>query len=158
MGGALAVVIAVVALASVLVVARLLFFVVRVDGASMVPTFRPGEAVLAIRRPPWRSVRRDDIVVCRLPRDIAGPDALLIKRVTAIAGEPAGAGVVPSGRVFIRGDGTSSYDSRKFGPIPVACVVGRVVARLSRGGLHQADQIVESDRRQTDHQPGAGGN
>jgi signal peptidase I len=114
--------------------ARALLFVVRVDGTSMTPTFRPGEAVLALRWP-RRRVRRADIVVCRLPAGTAGPDALLIKRVTAVAGDDmsAGEGVVPAGRVFVCGDGPGSYDSRQFGPIPVANVVGRVVARLSLG-------------------------
>jgi signal peptidase I len=119
---------------AVALIARALFFVVRVDGTSMIPTFAPGEAVLAVRLP-RRRPRRDDIVVCRLPAGTAGPDALLIKRVTAVAGDTmsTGEGVVPRGRVFVRGDGPGSYDSRQFGPIPVTDVVGRVVARLSLG-------------------------
>src|SRR5262245_41299398 len=124
---------AVAAVGGGVVAARLAFLVVRVDGASMVPTFNPGETLLALRRPPWRPVRRGDIVVCRLPAEISGPDALLIKRVTALAGEVAADSVVPAGRVFVCGDGASSYDSRQFGPIPVRSVVGHVVARLSIG-------------------------
>jgi signal peptidase I len=117
-----------------LAAARALLLVVRVDGTSMTPTFRPGEAVLALRLP-RRRVRRDDIVVCRLPAGSPGPDGLLIKRVTAVAGDDmsTGQGVVPPGQVFVCGDGPGSYDSRQFGPIPVANVVGRVVARLSLG-------------------------
>jgi signal peptidase I len=123
-----------VVIVAAVLIARALLFVVRVDGTSMTPTFRPDEALLALRWPRLR-VSRDDIVVCRLPGGTAGPDGLLIKRVTAVAGDTmsTGEGVVPAGRVFVRGDGPGSYDSRQFGPIPVANVVGRVISRLSLG-------------------------
>ena len=110
---------------------RSALFVVRVDGPSMLPTFRSGDAVLALRRRLRPRVRRGDIVVCRLPAGVPGPDALLIKRVTAVGGDDEPAGVVPAGVVFVRGDGPGSYDSRQFGPIPLDHVVGHVLARLS---------------------------
>lgn len=111
--------------------ARRLLLVVRIDGASMEPTFRPGQAVLAVRRAPWRPVRRDDIVVCRLPDGIPGPPGLLIKRVAGVAGDRVAADVVAPGLVYVRGDGPVSYDSRQFGPIPEGAIVGHVVARLA---------------------------
>ena len=124
--------------------ARASLFVVKVDGSSMVPTFRAGEAVLAVRRMWWRRpLRRGEIVVCRLSPAVPGPPGLLIKRVAGVAGDRlAGVagdridgadGVVPPGRVFVCGDGPGSYDSRQFGPIPVTDVLGHVVARLSVG-------------------------
>src|SRR4051794_29166040 len=95
------------------VLARRLLLVVRIDGASMEPTFRPGQAVLAIRRAPWRAVRRDDIVVCRLPAGIPGPPGLVIKRVTGVAGDLVATDVLAPGLVYVRGDGAVSYDSRQ---------------------------------------------
>jgi signal peptidase I len=131
---------------ALLALARSVLFVVRVDGTSMLPTFRPGDAVLAVRRRAVRRrLRRGDIVVCQMAGDLPGAATLLIKRVAAVAGDspqshspqshsPQGdTGVVPPGRVFVCGDGPASYDSRQFGPIPVADVVGHVVARLSLG-------------------------
>jgi signal peptidase I len=127
---------AVAAGAAAVAVARTFLLVVRVDGTSMAPTFGPGEAVLAVRRRRSSAVRRNDIVVCRLPAGVPGPDSLVIKRVTGVAGDElaGGGGVVPPGRLFVCGDGPGSYDSRQFGPIPVGNVVGHVVARLSLGG------------------------
>lgn len=113
---------ALVAAAGMIVIARLTLLVVRVDGASMLPTFHPGDAVLTVRRFVRPTVRRGDVVVCRLPKGIPGPDSYLVKRVLQ----------VEDGRVFVGGDGDRSYDSRTFGPIPLDHVVGHVVARLSR--------------------------
>jgi signal peptidase I len=98
----------------------------------MIPTFRPGEAVLARRRGRHERPRRGQIVVCRLPEGIPGPPGLLIKRVVAVAGQPVPGGeeIVPPGHVYLCGDGPRSYDSRSFGPLPTGSVVGRVIARL----------------------------
>jgi signal peptidase I len=121
------------AVAAALWTARRYLLVVRVDGTSMIPTFRPGEAVLALRRGRGERPRRGQIVVCRLPVEVPGPPGLLIKRVGAVAGEsvPDGGDRVPDGFVYLLGDGPRSYDSRNFGPLPVGTLVGRVIARLS---------------------------
>jgi signal peptidase I len=120
-----------------LAAARLALLVIKVEGASMAPTFRPGDTVLTIRRTLRPTVRRGDIVVCRRPAGTPGPDSYLIKRVVAIAGDPlpddptkAGE-TVAAGRVYVRGDGDRSLDSRAFGAIPVDHVVGHVIARLT---------------------------
>src|SRR4051812_24629175 len=107
-GWAIGVVVVAATVGAFLLVRRLLL-VVRIDGASMEPTFRPGQAVLAVRRPPWRAVRRDDIVVCRLPAGIPGPPGLLIKRVTGVAGDRVATDVLAPGLVYLQGDGPSSY-------------------------------------------------
>lgn len=116
---------------AVLAVRRALF-VVRIDGVSMEPTFRSGDAVLAIRRPIGPPIRHGDVVVCRLPAELPGPPGYLVKRVAGLAGDAVdGAGVVPPGRVYVLGDGTNSLDSRRLGPLPLSAVRGRVIARLS---------------------------
>lgn len=127
--------VALAALAPALWVARRFLLVVRVQGTSMVPTFRPGEAVLARRRGTGGRLRSGQIVVCRLPERIPGPPGLLIKRVAAVAGQaiPGSAETVPQLHVYVCGDGPRSYDSRQFGPLPVASIVGYVIARLHIG-------------------------
>jgi signal peptidase I len=123
--------------------ARKALLVVHVDGVSMLPTFRPGEAVLAVRRFVRPTIRRGDIVVCRLPEGVPGPDSYLVKRVAALAGEPSpvAGDVIPSGHVFVCGDGTRSYDSRAFGPIPLDHVVAHVVCRLTLGSSDGAGTV-----------------
>lgn len=94
--------------------------VVRVDGPSMQPTFQPGDRVLAVRRGVRHRLRPGDVVVCRLPPTVLGPDSLVIKRIRDVDGDG----------VFLVGDGPHSYDSRRFGRIAPEFVVGRVVAHL----------------------------
>ncbi|MFI5913186.1 S26 family signal peptidase [Dactylosporangium sp. NPDC051541] len=113
-----------------LAVVRLGFLRVRVAGPSMLPTYRPGARVLALRRGLGRPIRTGDVVVCRPP---AGYDRrftpLLVKRVAAMAGETGPAGrTVPPRHVFLLGDGPVSVDSRQFGPLPLGLVVARVVS------------------------------
>ena len=124
--------------AAALVTARRVLLVVRVEGASMEPTYRSGDAVLALRRG-RRPVRSGDVVVCRPPAGAPRPGALLIKRVVAVAGEPmppvnepSALVTVPAGHVFVRGDAARSLDSRQFGPVPLDHVIGHVIASLSR--------------------------
>jgi signal peptidase I len=129
--------------------ARAALLVVRVDGLSMAPSFQPGDALLTVRRWLAGPVRRGDVVVFRLPAGVPGPDGLVVKRVIAVAGDTVTSDsdsvtsdnttgdnatrprVVPAGRVYLRGDGTRSYDSRMFGAVPLDHVSGRVIARLS---------------------------
>jgi signal peptidase I len=107
--------------AAVTGLARAALLVIKVSGDSMTPTYRSGDAVLAVRR--WISgpIREGDVVICQLPSHIKGPPGYLVKRVISLA----------AGQVFLQGDGTCSYDSRTFGMIPLDCVRGRVVTRLT---------------------------
>ncbi|MGA7833623.1 MAG: S26 family signal peptidase [Acidimicrobiales bacterium] len=81
---------------------------VTVEGSSMMPTYRPGERLTALRR--WRAVRVGDVVVVRDPRD---ETRWLLKRCVATTGSS----------LELRGDNAeASTDSREFGPVPVSAV------------------------------------
>jgi nickel-type superoxide dismutase maturation protease len=103
-----------------------------VTGDSMTPTLRPGDRVLVVGGlGPWRPrPRTGDLVALADPRD---PGRLIVKRVAAVAGAS----------VEVRGDNAAaSTDSRHFGPVARAAVVGRVVYRYHpeerRGRLRTA--------------------
>ena len=129
---------------------------VAVPTGSMSPTLRAGDHVL-VNKLAYRfgEPRRRDLVVLR-----SASGELLLKRVVGVGGDSVGVedGVlhvngravrepfvdrrlvdsvyfgpvrVPSGAVFVMGDRRSnSVDSRTFGPVPLARVVGRVDLRL----------------------------
>ena len=130
---------------------------VRVGSDSMSPTIRADQHVL-VQKVGARvhDPRRGDVVAFR----VAGSPDLLVKRSVAVAGDTVGIedGVlvvngqqlhesyvdygmvdstyfgpvtVPAGAVFALGDNrANSLDSRSFGAVPVAAIVGRVVARV----------------------------
>jgi signal peptidase I len=86
-----------------------------VDGASMRPSLEPGDRVVVL---PLRA-RVGDVVALRDPRD-AG--RTIIKRVAAIDGD----------RFTVLGDNAAaSTDSRAFGAVPRASIIGRVVYRYA---------------------------
>ena len=130
----------------------------RVESNSMAPTYRDGDLLvvdgLSVGVP---GVARHDVVIVTSP--LTGQ--LLVKRVAAVAGDQVGIAdgvlvvngtpvperyvdqnlmdsvyfgpvTVPRGAVFVLGDNrSSSVDSRDFGPVPVADVRGRVLAKVS---------------------------
>lgn len=110
-----------VAAAAAVGLARAALMVVNVDGDSMAPAYRSGDAVLIARRWVAGPIRPGHVVVCRLPPEVAGPRGYIVKRVISLT----------DGQVYIRGDGAHSYDSRAFGTISLDYVLGRVIARLS---------------------------
>jgi len=100
---------------------------VEVTGDSMAPSLVEGDRLLVVAVP-WRALPVPGTVVA-VP-DPRVPGRLLVKRV---------AGVDRSRRtVDVRGDAPhASTDSRAFGPVPAASVVGRAVYRYgpaSRSG------------------------
>ena len=130
----------------------------RVESNSMAPTYRDGDLLvvdgLSVGVP---GPARHDVVIVTSP--LTGQ--LLVKRVAAVAGDQVGIAdgvlvvngtpvperyvdqnlmdsvyfgpvTVPQGAVFVLGDNrSSSIDSRDFGPVPVADVRGRVLAKVS---------------------------
>lgn len=91
---------------------------VEVSGTSMVPTLLPGDRLL-VWRPGAIRVQAGDVVVAPDPRQPSRP---LVKRVVAVRG----------GRLDLAGDNpAASTDSRSFGEIPAASVVGRAVYRYA---------------------------
>ncbi|MGW6393552.1 S26 family signal peptidase [Streptomyces sp. NPDC055103] len=123
---------------------------VTVDGASMEPALRPGQTVVAHRSLAAR-LRHGQIVILvkptapgawEWPRPSRRPhrQALLVKRLAALPGDPLPPGVpgrhaaevtVPAGYAAVLGDNrAASTDSRAFGLVPL----DRIVARLPDDG------------------------
>jgi signal peptidase I len=146
------------AMAGVLVVVRRCLTVVRVNGASMEPTYRTGDQLLV--RCVWRAsrLRRGQVVVVAPPigNDVdsapefqrrvdfsRGGRIFLVKRVAATSGDIIPAELrdlfadqigrpVPHGWVVLLGDNPArSVDSRQEGLIANERVRGVVVRKLS---------------------------
>ena len=126
---------------------------VKIHSNSMTPTLHDGD-VIAVDKMSfrWRDPHRGEIVVAHSP----DTDALIVKRVVAVAGDAVGIydgrlqlnGVfpdepyanndrmegsfygpvdVPHGYVFLLGDNRfESSDSRHFGFVPVSSITGRL--------------------------------
>jgi nickel-type superoxide dismutase maturation protease len=112
---------------------------VEVEGPSMLPTLAPGERLLVARGPGAR-LRAGDLVVVHDPEV---PERLLVKRVVSLGD----AGVVVAGD-----NAAASRDSRAFGPVARALVVGRAWYRYwpssEAGRLERtADPGFSPDRR-----------
>jgi nickel-type superoxide dismutase maturation protease len=87
---------------------------VEVVGPSMIPTLSPGDRLIVVR---GGRLAPGDLVAVRDPER---PSRLLVKRLSGIG--PQGA--------LVEGDNpAASRDSRHFGPVPLAAVVGRAVYR-----------------------------
>ena len=90
---------------------------VAVTGHSMEPALREGDWLLVL--PPRRVPRVGEIVLVRDPRDRG---RLLLKRVAELAAD---------GVVVIGDHLAHSTDSRMFGTVPLADVVGRAALRYA---------------------------
>jgi len=84
---------------------------------SMLPTLHPGDRLLVDRRAYRdRPPQVGEIVVLADPEE---PRRWLVKRVASV--DP------PASSIEVRGDAVdTARDSRRFGPVPFASVVGRV--------------------------------
>jgi signal peptidase I len=122
-----------------------------VHDESLTPTLRPGDRILA--DPRWGpGLDRGALVVLRDPES---PQRRLVKRVAALPGEtvawdrhdvrrlgPADDRTAADGRIaelhdeiFVVGDRRDlSRDSRAFGPVPIASVLGVVWYRTGPAG------------------------
>jgi signal peptidase I len=115
------------------------FTTVVVNGKSMLPTLKDGKKVL-VSNAYWLvgSIRHGDIVVIRAEDS----GEYIIKRVYKLQGEQVdvmnmpsnwklvqGPYTVPEGTMYVLGDNREvSEDSRRFGPVEVSAVIGKVVA------------------------------
>lgn len=139
---------------------RTLFFLVQVEGWSMYPTYNHGDRLLALRYWPRSWLRQSQIVVWKLsvtlpwvtdPK-LIGPE-LYVKRIIGLPGDEVVAPIakprdplsqtkipiqetqelqkwyVPAGHCFVKGD-SPGFDSTVFGPIPLHCIRGVILARL----------------------------
>jgi signal peptidase I len=98
-------------------------FRVVVEGESMTPTLRPGDQLLCVRR---RRVRRGDVVLVRP----ATHGFEMVKRVTALPGDPVGERVLGADEYLVEGDDpTRSTDGRAFGPVARGDIAGVVLLR-----------------------------
>jgi signal peptidase I len=102
----------------------------KIPTSSMEPAVRQGDCVLADKTAYKRvAPKKDDIVIFVNPDDRSKK---FIKRIEALPGETVVASdgtkkEVPHGYVYVLGDNREkSYDSRKFGFIPLRDVVGKV--------------------------------
>jgi len=125
---------------------RTAFVVTSVYGSSMAPTFHPGDRLLVLRWWPRRYLRRGIVILLKPTPQLLNSYA--IKRITGLAGDVVETdrttdasyglgrtyrqwhGVVPTGHVFVVGDGPHSVDSSSFGPISLRFLDGVVIIRL----------------------------
>ncbi|KZT75187.1 LexA/Signal peptidase [Daedalea quercina L-15889] len=112
-----------------------------VDGPSMLPTMSArGEWILENKMVKPESLRRGDLVTYLSPLD---PTRMVCKRIVGLPGDvicvdPTGElapstehVVIPRNHVWLSGDNAPlSRDSRVYGPVSMALIKGRIVARV----------------------------
>lgn len=95
---------------------------IEIQGASMVPTLLPGDQALAVSS---RHPNKGDVVVVEHP---GRPGYEMVKRVTALPGEPVGERTLDEDEYWVEGDrADASSDSRHFGPVRRDLLKARVV-------------------------------
>lgn len=138
-----------VAFALLLVAARCMVFLVIVQGRSMEPQYHDGDRVLAVKGGLLGRPRVRDVVVVSRPArtDRSGRSltpGLFIKNVAAAPGDPvpelfAGAtgatpgDATPEGHYLVLGRHRASEDSKQWGYVPSAEIVGRVLRPRAPG-------------------------
>jgi signal peptidase I len=101
---------------------------VLVRGWSMAPTLLPGERLLFDRLAYVRArPRRGDILLVSHP---LRPGLRMVKRLSALPGDPVADTVLGAGDYWVTGDaGDMSTDSREFGPVKRDDLLGRAWIR-----------------------------
>ena len=99
-------------------------FRVTVGGASMEPTLRPGDFLVAVRS---GLIKRGALVVVEHPER---PGFEMVKRVEGLPGEQVGDRILEPDDYWVVGDRPdSSTDSRTFGPVGRPAIRGLVRLR-----------------------------
>ncbi|RVD80697.1 uncharacterized protein DFL_008591 [Arthrobotrys flagrans] len=121
------------------------FIISQCEGPSMLPTLpTSGSVVVNNLYSRGRGIKVGDLIAAHRPDDM---DVMLLKRVIGMPGDyvvtdpmAAGSGEetvmvrVPEGHCWIAGDNLShSIDSRFYGPVPLALIMGKVVAQVAGG-------------------------
>ena len=107
---------------------RLPLFRVTIAGPSMLPVLVSGEWWLGIRT---RVIRPGDLVVFRRE------GLTSVKRVVR----------AEAGGWWVEGDNAgASIDSRRYGPIELDCITGRLVLRLRPWSLRRSRSILRNNR------------
>ena len=116
------------------VVRHYLFDIMSCVGPSMLPTMNASGDLVLISCHRRYAYQRGDVVVAH---SITNPRHKVCKRIIAVAHDTitpphsAQSVTVPAGHVWLQGDNlANSSDSRVYGPVPLAMVVGRVEAKL----------------------------
>jgi signal peptidase I len=112
---------------------------IQVSGLSMFPTFKNGQRLL-VSKAYWLvgPIKDKDIVVVKDPEGpgniikrvfrMSGEDVDLLHRPDGVPLNTKGKYTVPDGCVYLLGDNPPvSEDSRKFGPVPMDKIVGKVI-------------------------------
>lgn len=163
--------------------ARVLLFLVQVEGWSMYPTFHHGDRVVAVRFWPSRWLHRGQIVVWQLPSDsrlASLPESMCsrfyIKRIVGLPGDKAAAsiaelpGTLSPLSAHAHGDqgsriwhipaghcfvrgDTPGFDSTLFGPLPLHALRGVVLVKLPRRVRAPAEPDFTTDPPLLSHPP-----
>ena len=111
-----------------------LFDLMSCVGPSMLPTMNAAGDLVLISCHRRYQYQRGDVVVAQ---SITNPRHKVCKRIVALAHDTItpphshNPVTVPAGHVWLQGDNLdNSSDSRLYGPVPLAMVVGRVEAKL----------------------------
>ena len=89
-----------------------------------------------------------------LNKRIAGFEGYCGYRKTGWRGEPTSKVIVPQGHCWVLGDNPSdSRDSRRFGPVPLASLVGRSIWRLGPDGFNFIDHDPSYGVKTTSQSP-----
>jgi signal peptidase I len=132
-----------------IIILRRCFFVVTVNGTSMVPTLHSGQQILAMRVWSRHWLKKGQIAIAKPPGNHY--PHLVIKRIVGLSGDRVEfereifhrelnaspqvehhVTVVQPGYVFLKSDGYGA-DSRHWGAIPAKNVVGIMLFSLKNG-------------------------